>query len=87
MEAGRRIVELEARVATLQDELAVQQQNMQAQWQHYKESIGKMEVPWKCHIGYYSNGLSRRCRACGLSMHNSWSDKHNPCEICCRRGL
>ena len=38
-------------------------------------------------IGYYSNGSSRRCRTCGLSMHNNWRDRCNPCEIHSKRGL
>ena len=37
VEAERRIVELKARVAKLQDELAVQ---------HYEESLGKMEASY-----------------------------------------
>ena len=44
MEAERRIVEWDSRVAMLQDELAVQQQKIQAQRQHYEEFVGKMEA-------------------------------------------
>ena len=40
-------MELEARVARLQDELIVQQQKMQAQRQHYEESFGKMEALYR----------------------------------------
>ena len=47
VEAERKIVELEAWVVRLQDELAVQQQKVQAQRQHYKESLGKMEASYR----------------------------------------
>ena len=40
-------MELEARVAMLQDELAMQQQKMQVQRQHYEESLGKMEALYR----------------------------------------
>ena len=47
VEAERRIIELEARVAKLQDELAVQEQRIQEQWRHYEESLGKMEASYR----------------------------------------
>ena len=40
-------MELEARVAILQDELADQQQKVQAQWQHYEKSLGEMEASYR----------------------------------------
>ena len=47
VEAERRIIELEARVAKLQDELAVQDQRIQEQRRHYEESLGKMEASYR----------------------------------------
>ena len=47
VEAERRILELKAWVATLQNELAIQQQKMTAQRQHYEESLGKMETSYR----------------------------------------
>ena len=47
VEAERRIIELEARVAKLQDELAVQDQRIQDQRRHYEESLGKMEASYR----------------------------------------
>ena len=47
VEAERRIIELEARVAKLQDELAVQDQRRQEQRRHYEESLGKMEASYR----------------------------------------
>ena len=47
VEAERRIIELEARVAKLQDELAVQDQRIQEQRWHYEESLGKMEASYR----------------------------------------
>ena len=47
VEAERMIIELEARVAKLQDELAMQQQLIQAQRQHCEESLGKMEALYR----------------------------------------
>ena len=47
VEAERRIIELEARVAKPQDELAVQDQRIQDQRQHYEESLGKMEASYR----------------------------------------
>ena len=47
VEAERRIIALEARVATLQDELAVQLQKVQDQRRHYEESLGKMEASYR----------------------------------------
>ena len=46
LEAEQRIVELEARVATLQDDLAVQHQKIEAQRQHYDESVRKMKLSY-----------------------------------------
>ena len=47
VEAERRIIELEAQVAKLQDELAVQDQRIQGQRRYYEESLGKMEVSYR----------------------------------------
>ena len=47
VEAERRIVEFEAQVTRLQDELPMQQQKIQVQQQHYEESLGKMEVSYR----------------------------------------
>ena len=47
LEAERRIVELEARVARLQDELEEQKQKVQAQRQHYDKSLGAMEASYR----------------------------------------
>ena len=47
VEAERQIVELEARVAKLQDELVVQQQQIQEQRRYYEESLGKMEASYQ----------------------------------------
>ena len=38
---------MEARVGTLHNELAVQQQKIEAQRQHYDESVRKMEVSYR----------------------------------------
>ena len=47
VEAERRIIELEARVAKLQDELAVQDQRTQEQRRHYEKSLGKIEASYR----------------------------------------
>ena len=47
VEAERRIMELEARVAKLHDELAMQEQWIQEQRWHYEESLGKVEASYR----------------------------------------
>ena len=47
VEAERWIIEFEARVAKLQDELAVQEQRIQEQRRHYEESLGKTEALYR----------------------------------------
>ena len=47
MEAERRIVELEARVARLQNELEEQKQKVQAQRLHYDKKLGEMEASYR----------------------------------------
>ena len=84
VEAERRIIELEARVARLQDELAVQQLQIQAQRQHYEESLGKMEASYRLLQQRVTQDIWRHP---GLSMQGRSPNRRNPCVIHCRKGL
>ena len=82
VEAERWIIELEARVAKLQDELAMYSRCRHRR--HYEESLGKMEASYQL----LQQRVNQDIAGCsGLSMQGRQPNRRNPYVIHLQKGI